>query len=127
MVGLRISVAGRVAAILEAMLPLLADHPVRSLHLEWDGDGELLLLLTHLHSLGFVEAQHRGPNCAARWSQDVRDGVAKSSYIPNADLRHLDRSCRLVSNAFNQVDAERLQQGAVEVFLLRRPPSLLPL
>lgn len=123
--ALRISTAGAGVGVLKRLVPLLEKHPVYTLQLEWDGDGDLPQLLRKLQPLGFVSARHRGPICSARWarSQQVVLNLPRDNsyvYASNVDVAEMLHSCHLVGDAFAEMDAKLLNTSKVEVVVLRR-------
>ena len=125
-VGVRISSAGATAALLQQLLPVLQAHPVRTLQLEWDGDGDLASLLNKLRPLGFVEASHIGPICDARWAKslDIVRNLPHDDaypYAPQVDPQMVHK-CRLTADAFADLDPKLLSSTKWEVVLLRRSP-----
>lgn len=126
MAALRISCAGASAAVLQRLLPLVRQHRVQMVHVEWDGDGDLAGLLKKLVPLGYAAAYHRGPICAARWEkarQVVRNLPRDEAYpyAPNVDVQQEYR-CHLAPDAFAELDRKLLASSKVEVLSLQRSP-----
>ena len=124
--GVRISSAGATAALLQQLLPVLQAHPVRTLQLEWDGDGDLTSLLNKLRPLGFMDIWHIGPICDARWAKslDIVKNLPNDEvypYAPQVDPQMVHK-CRLAADAFVDLDPKLLNSTKWEVLLLRRWP-----
>lgn len=137
--ALRVSANGRGTAVLRALRPLLAQHPVRSVQLEWapepSGAGgadhgglpALVALLGQLMGLGFSDVQHSGNLCAARWEaarSDVLYLPRDSGAANRVDAAQLQlEPCRLVGDDLKTLwePEDKAGEGRMEVFLLRRP------
>lgn len=131
MAAVRAGINANFTGVLPALLPLLQQHPVRTIQLEWSGDSELVPLLEAFWAAGFVEVQHRGPICARRWaaeSEAVVETELNRAYSPLIDVSHMQHSpCRLFSDYLDRLNATLLpSDGSVEIILLRRPSALLP-